>query len=132
MSHASEHPVFCARADLGCTASHPSGKWGVMRADKDGWFHSKAEGAFCPAHVPDWVPAWREKQAAKLHKVRKSFTKQPTVVKCEGCRLNVTEPGEDPDFLADMREMAYQHSRQTGHKITVTTTQELTVEPVDA
>jgi hypothetical protein len=123
MSHATENPVFCARRDDGCTASHPSGKWGTMAADKAGWFHSKAEEcAWCPEHLPDWVPAWRAKQAARLHKVKGSFTRMPAVLHCaEG----------DPDVLRALRDVAFEHGRQSGHKVTVTTTQELTVEPVD-
>ena len=133
MSYASEHPVFCARReDLGCTASHPGSRWDTMKADRAGWFHSKAEEcAYCPGHVPDWVPAWRAKQEAKLHKVKKSFTKLPTVVRCSGCTLHRTEPSEDPDALAEIRDLAWQHSRKTGHTVTVTTTHELTVEPAD-
>lgn len=132
MSHATENPVFCARGGDGCTASHPSGKWGTMAADKAGWFHSKAEEcAWCPEHLPDWVPAQRAKQAARLHKVKGSFTKLPAVLKCAGCKLQITEESEDPDMLRALRAVAFEHGRQSGHKVTVTTTQELTVEPVD-
>jgi hypothetical protein len=133
MSYRTEHPVHCARqGDLGCKAEHPGSRWDAMKADREGWFHSKTEGAFCPAHVPDWVPAWRERQAAKLHKVKKSFTKLPAVVKCAGCVLHRTEQGEDPEVLTELRDLAWQHARETGHSVTVTTTQELTVEPVDS
>jgi hypothetical protein len=132
VSHASEHPVFCARrADLNCTASHPGSRWDAMKADKAGWFHSRAEEcAWCPKHVPDWVPAWRAKQAARLHAVKKSFTKLPAVLRCGGCKLARTENSEDPDVLAELRDIAWQHGRETGHKVTVVTTQELTVEAV--
>lgn len=103
-----------------------------MKADRGGWFHSKAEEkAYCPGHVPGWVPGWREKQAAKLHAVKKSFTKLPAVVKCAGCPLHRAEPGEDPEVLAELRDLAWQHARETGHAVTVTTTQELTVEPAE-
>lgn len=132
MSFASEHPVFCARRkDLDCQASHPSSRWDAMRADRAGWFHSyQEEQAYCPAHVPSWVPAWRAKQEARLHKVGKTFTKLPTVVKCDGCALHRTEESEDPEALAEIRDLAYLHARKTGHRVTVTTTAELTVEPV--
>ena len=133
MSHASENPVYCARrADLGCTASHPGSRWDAMAADREGWFHSKAEGAFCPGHVPDWVPAWRAKQEAKLHRVKKSFTKLPAVMRCSGCALHRTEVSDDPGALAEIRDLAWQHSRETGHKVTVTTTAELVVEAAGA
>lgn len=132
MSYARENPVFCARRDDGCTASHPSGKWGTMAADKAGWFHSKAEEcAYCPEHVPDWVSGWRAKQAARLHKVKGSFTRLPAVLACSGCDLARTEDSEDPEVLRALRDVAFEHGRQSGHKVTVTTTQELTVEPVD-
>ncbi len=101
-----------------------------MKADRAGWFHSyQEEQAYCPVHVPDWVPAWRAKQEAKLHKVEKSFTKLPAVLKCGGCKLTWTEPGENPELLAEIRDLAYLHARKTGHRVTVTTAQELTVGP---
>lgn len=132
MSYASEHPVFCAVRDKGCTASHPSGRWGTIAADSAGWFHSKAEEcAYCPEHVPDWVPAWRAKQAARLHKVKGSFTRQPAALACAGCDLSRTEPDEDPDALRALRDVAFEHGKRFGHRVTVTTTQELTVEPAD-
>ena len=133
MSFASEHPVFCARReDLNCTASHPGSRWDAMKADRGGWFHSyQEEQAYCPDHVPDWVPAWREKRAAKLHKVRRSVTGLPTVVRCSGCGLHRTEESDDPEAQAEARDMAWQHARQAGHTVTVTTTREMTVEPAD-
>jgi hypothetical protein len=133
VSHASENPVPCARAkDLGCTASHPSGRWGAIRADRDGWFHSLAEEkAFCPEHVPDWVPAWRARQAAKLHKVKGSFTRLSPALACTGCKLHQAPDGDDPELLRELRDAAFEHARQTGHKVTVTATEEWTVEPAD-
>jgi hypothetical protein len=131
VSYASDHPVYCARkGDLGCTATHPGSRFDAIKADEAGWFHSKAEGAFCPGHVPGWVPAWRERQAARQHEVKGSFTRLPAVLKCSGCRLQVTEESEDPDLLRALRAVAFEHGRQTGHRVTVTTTQELTVEAV--
>jgi hypothetical protein len=66
VSYAADNPVFCAMKDEGCTASHPSGRWGNQKAADEGWFASKAEGvSYCPLHVPEWVPAWRAKQAAR-------------------------------------------------------------------
>jgi hypothetical protein len=65
MSHAAGNPVYCARkTDLGCTATHPGSKHDAIKAQQGGWFNSKKTGvSFCPAHVPDWVAAWRAKQA---------------------------------------------------------------------
>lgn len=129
MSYASEHPVYCARReDLNCQASHPGSRWDSIKADGEGWFHSKAEEcAYCPAHVP----AWRAARAARLHKVKKTFTREPAVLKCDAGDLERTEAGEDPDTLAALRDVAREHARETGHRVTVTTTQTMTVEPVD-
>jgi hypothetical protein len=64
MSQASESPVRCARR--GCTASHPGSRHDNIRAQGEGWFHSRRDDAhFCPEHVPGWVPEWRARQAAK-------------------------------------------------------------------
>jgi hypothetical protein len=133
VSYAAEHPVPCARhGDLGCKASHPSSRWDAMKADRDGWFHSyQEECAYCPAHVPEWVPAWRAKRAAALHKVRKSVTGLPSEVRCSGCDLSLSEKPVDADAEAELRDLVWQHARSTGHKITLTTTREMTVEPAD-
>lgn len=37
-------------------------KWDVIRAGNEGWFFQKGGISYCPEHVPDWVPAWRERQ----------------------------------------------------------------------
>lgn len=132
MSYASEHPVYCARkADLGCTASHPNSRFDAIKANEAGWFHSKVGAeSWCPEHVPDWVPAWRERQAARQHEVKGSFTRLPAVLKCAGCKLEMTEESEDPDLLRALRAVAFEHGKQTGHRVAVTTTQELAVEAV--
>lgn len=66
VSMASEHPVRCAKATDGCTAQFPGSKHDAVRAHEAGWFFSRREGlAYCPEHVPDWVPAWRARQARK-------------------------------------------------------------------
>lgn len=52
-------------AEPGCTAEHKSDRWNNSRAQKAGWFMEKNGDCWCPDHVPDWVPAWRENQAAK-------------------------------------------------------------------
>ncbi len=55
MTYASEHPVQCA----GCSLSFPGSKHGKIRAQREGWFFSRDNIAYCPAHVPEWVAAWR-------------------------------------------------------------------------
>lgn len=60
MSYASGHPVHCARQGDGCEAQIPGSKWAAIKAGDEGWFFSrKDDAAYCPEHVPDWVPAWR-------------------------------------------------------------------------
>jgi hypothetical protein len=134
VSYRVEHPVYCARReDLGCKAEHPRSKWDSMKADREGWFHSKAEGlAHCPAHLPDWVPAWREKQARNRYAVKSTFTRLPSVLKCAGCEMGWPEESGDPEALKALRAAAFQHARETGHAVTVTTTQELSIEPSDS
>jgi hypothetical protein len=103
-----------------------------MKADGEGWFHSKAEEqAYCPAHVPEWVPAWRAKREARLHRAEGTFTKLPAVLRCTGCALELAEPSEDPDLLRALRAVAFTHVKETGHRAVVTTTQELAVEAVE-
>lgn len=34
-------------------------KWDEIRAAEKGWFFQHDGKAFCPTHVPDWVPQWR-------------------------------------------------------------------------
>jgi hypothetical protein len=67
ISHAAAYPVHCARAaDLGCLATRPGGKFAAIAAHDAGWFSSRRDDLeYCPEHVPDWVPAWRARQAAK-------------------------------------------------------------------
>lgn len=43
------------------------GKWNIMRAEKEGWFFQKDGTAYCPKHVPAWVPAWRANRAEANH-----------------------------------------------------------------
>ena len=133
MSYASEHPVYCARReDLNCPASHPRSRWDAVRADRAGWFHSNAEEqAYCPEHVPDWVPEWRAKQELKLRKVRKSVASLGAEVRCSGGDLRRTEKSDDAEVEAGLRDLVWQHARKTGHTVTFTTTRVMTVEPVD-
>jgi hypothetical protein len=131
VSHASEHSVYCARrADLGCTAEHPRNKFASIRAAEEGWFRSRAEELdYCPEHVPDWVPAWRAKQAEKKFKVKGSYSRLPAVLSCGGCGLTEHEADESPEALKALRALAFDHGERTGHRASVTTVQQLTVEP---
>jgi len=40
-------------------ASGRVSRWDVIRAAEKGWFFQHDGAAFCPTHVPDWVPEWR-------------------------------------------------------------------------
>lgn len=43
----------------GCEATFKNHRWGRIKAQ--GWFsYRDGSGVFCPEHVPDWVPSWRE------------------------------------------------------------------------
>lgn len=55
--------AFCKHP--GCLARHKADKWSNSAADAEGWFHTKAGDAFCPLHVPEWVPAWRARHGKK-------------------------------------------------------------------
>lgn len=46
----------------GCRTSYSKDMWSSIKATEAGWFQQKDLTAFCPEHVPDWVPAWRAKQ----------------------------------------------------------------------
>lgn len=45
-----------------CESEHPAHHWGNKRAETEGWFHQRNGDAWCPQHVPAWVPAWRAKR----------------------------------------------------------------------
>lgn len=131
MSHRQGHRESCARAeDLGCTASFPAGKFDAIRASEAGWFRSREEHKwFCPEHVPDWVPAWRASLASR-RKVVKTYDRMPAVAVCldPGCGWAASAGADDAE-LAQLREEAFQHARGQVHKVTVTTSQVLTLEP---
>lgn len=56
------YTVTCAQQ--GCATSyHNKSGWDSIRAQSKGWFEQKNGKSWCPEHVPDWVPAWREQQA---------------------------------------------------------------------
>ena len=45
----------------GCTASFKDHRWGRIKAHDAGWFTTRDnERAWCPEHVPAWVPVWRQ------------------------------------------------------------------------
>lgn len=46
----------------GCTQAVLNHRWAHLRAQTDGWFFQRNNTAWCPDHVPDWVPAWRAKR----------------------------------------------------------------------
>jgi len=133
VSQVTARTVYCARrGDLGCTASYLSSKFAAIRAGEAGWFSSRAEELdYCPDHVPDWVPAWRAKQEKLKFKVDGSFSALPAVLRCAAGDLEGTADGEDEELVKTLRARAFQHGRETGHTVTVTTTHELTVEPAD-
>lgn len=53
-----------------CANSIRDHSWGHIKAA--GWFFSKTGEAYCPEHIPEWVPAWR----ARARRAR--ATEQPT------------------------------------------------------
>jgi hypothetical protein len=128
VSHASTHPVHCARRDdLACTASFPGSKWAAVKAGSEGWFFSRAEDkAYCPAHEPDWVPAWRARRGQA--RVTTGFEREPALAVCRTCVWSEEAVSiEDLDYQA-LRERAFGHAK-TGHLVTVTTRQVLTLTP---
>jgi hypothetical protein len=131
VSYASEHPVVCARE--GCTAFHPGSRFDAMKADRAGWFHSKAEGtAYCPAHIPDWVPAWRERQAARKFEITDTYYKLPATLQCQGCTgLTDTEENRDDEAaMKALRARGFEHARLTGHTVSIGSAQVLVIEAV--
>lgn len=42
-----------------CPAECKDHKWGRIAAHNEGWFFSRSGEAFCPLHLPNWVPQWR-------------------------------------------------------------------------
>lgn len=65
MTYGSEHQTVCCAPD--CDASFRGSKFDAIRASEEGWFFSKSGDAYCPEHVPVWVPAWRARQASREH-----------------------------------------------------------------
>ena len=40
-----------------CTASHPTHKWGNIKAYGEGWYMMRDGREWCPDHRPEWAPA---------------------------------------------------------------------------
>lgn len=121
-------PVRCAAK--GCKAQHEDNKFAAIRAGQEGWFKTRDGDAFCPRHVPAWVPAWRAKQAALQHKVAGSYASAPTTLSCRDCGLREqADTSSDKELLAKMRSAAFEHAKKTGHTVLVITSQVLTVAP---
>jgi len=53
--------AVCAAPD--CAASFTDHNWGKKQADREGWFMQKDGTSWCPDHVPEWVEAWRNRNA---------------------------------------------------------------------
>lgn len=135
MSHASENPVYCVQRAQGCTASHPGSRFDAMKADREGWFHSREEqAAYCPAHVPGWVPAWREKQAEKRKQfeITDTYYKLPATLQCQGCGAlaDTEENRDDEDAMKALRARGFEHARKTGHTVSIGSAQVLVIEAV--
>ena len=55
-------------AGEGCERSIPNHYWGKVK-DGEGWFIARDESqAFCPRHLPDWVPEWRANKARRARR----------------------------------------------------------------
>jgi hypothetical protein len=137
VSHAADNPVFCARKDdLGCPARTPDSRFHRIRAGEAGWFFSReTEEAYCPEHVPGWVPAWRARKAVEKFEVQSSFTRQPAVSRCADCDFSEVEDEAAtgvPEVLKAQRARGFEHARRTGHTVTITASQVLTIEPARA
>lgn len=52
----------CSRPE--CSRTFRDHRWGAIQAQNDGWFLQTNGDAWCPEHVPDWVPEWRARMAA--------------------------------------------------------------------
>ncbi len=50
-------------SEPGCPERVGDHRWGAIKAQSEGWFYQRNGEAYCPQHVPAWVPAWREKKA---------------------------------------------------------------------
>jgi hypothetical protein len=120
-------PVRCSAN--GCTVTHPGDKFASIRAKDAGWFHRRdGSEAFCPEHLPDWVVSWR----ARKQNVRRTFTRLPSVTECQGCGFSEVVEDTTPEALSDQGARAGDHVTQTGHPVTVGTSQVLLLQAVAA
>jgi hypothetical protein len=68
MTHVEMRPCFVQP----CNDAYQNDKWSKIRAAQAGWFFPKyGDIGFCPNHLPEWVPAWRERQKEKKGKEKK-------------------------------------------------------------
>lgn len=59
------HEQHLTCADPECSWTIPDHRWARTKAHSAGAFEQKDGTIWCPEHIPDWVGAWRAKQAAK-------------------------------------------------------------------
>lgn len=79
----------CAVKD--CLATYKSHKWGQIKAGDEGWFFTKENEAFCPAHVPSWVEEWR----AKKKQLRVDQKSVRLVGVCANCKQSISKAVRD-------------------------------------
>jgi len=51
--------AFCDHPS--CSMFVKAHAWGYIKANDAGWFFQRNGDCWCPDHIPEWVPAWREK-----------------------------------------------------------------------
>jgi hypothetical protein len=58
----------------GCSLMCPHNMWGQIKAHPD-WFFGRDGKAFCPDHLPEWVPGWRARKKEQTDKhIEKNLT----------------------------------------------------------
>ena len=121
----------CSFAGRGCEATfRDTGKWARIRAADDGWFFSRQEDTiYCPAHVPDWVPAWRSRQARR---VDVTAVKVAARARCESCSFDEQADGDSDEATGMVRQAAREHAASSGHVVSMTTGRRYTYTPARA
>lgn len=62
-------PNIIKCAEAGCDSVWPDrSSWDAIKAHGAGWLLMKNGDAWCPEHLPEWVPRWR----AKMERERKA------------------------------------------------------------
>jgi hypothetical protein len=56
-------PEWVKCKDKECDQKIKDHMWGRIKAT--GWFFQKDGSAYCPDHIPEWVPAWREQRDSR-------------------------------------------------------------------